>query len=275
LAFCTVLVYLRLDEPNADLLAVARDVAAREGSAVIGVVARQAVAHLQHRGAGPREPIQHDPQRFSEQASAVEQEFRENLARASRLDWRPQLTFGSACEYVAREAGAADLIIAPLARRDRAVFPSGQAEVGDLLMRLGRPVLAVPTGAEGLVLDTAMVCWVDTREARRALADSLPLLKASKRIELVEVAEAGGAEPAGRRLKEVVAWLARHGVEASQRVEIGGGQEAQQLAGIAKTIDADLVVAGAFGHSRLREWAFGGVTRDFLLVADRCVLASH
>lgn len=275
MAFCTLLVCLRLDEPNADLLAVTRDVAAREGSAVIGVVARQAVSHPQAPGAGPREPFQHDVQRFKEQVSTVEQEFRDKLSEAPRLDWRPQLTFGPACEYVAKEAGVADLVIASLAPRDRAIFPSGQAEVGDLLMRLGRPVLAVPSGAAGLALDMAMVCWIDTRETRRAVADSLPLLKASKRIALVEVAEKDVAESAGRRLEDVAAWLARHGVQATPRVEIADGADARQLAGIAKSIGADLVVAGAFGHSRLREWAFGGVTRDFLLVADRCVLASH
>jgi nucleotide-binding universal stress UspA family protein len=78
-----------------------------------------------------------------------------------------------------------------------------------------------------------------------------------------------------RRLANVVAWLARHGVEAHGSTALAVGTKAQQLAAVAKDVGADLIVAGAFGHSRLREWAFGGVTRNLLLSADTCVLASH
>ena len=70
-------------------------------------------------------------------------------------------------------------------------------------------------------------------------------------------------------------WLARNGVESHCSSEVSTGAEARQLAAIARDLKADLIVAGAFGHSRLREWAFGGVTKDLLLHADRCVLASH
>ena len=275
MAFSTLLVCLRLDESNEDILAVARDVAARQGSSVIGVVARQAAAHLERPGPGPREPFQYDQQRFKEQASLAERELRSGLAHIDRLDWRAQLTFGPANEYVAKEARAADLVIASLDGRERTIFPSGQPEAGDLFMRVGRPVLAVPSGASGFASEMAMVCWIDSREARRAVADALPLLEASKRTEVVEVAEAGASEDAQRRVEDVVAWLGRRRIQASARVEIAKGPEARQLAAIARALGADLIVAGAFGHTRLREWAFGGVTRDFLLVADRCVLASH
>jgi nucleotide-binding universal stress UspA family protein len=53
------------------------------------------------------------------------------------------------------------------------------------------------------------------------------------------------------------------------------GAEPTHLAAIAEEFEADLIVAGAFGHSRLREWAFGGVTRDLLVKAERCTLLSH
>ena len=53
------------------------------------------------------------------------------------------------------------------------------------------------------------------------------------------------------------------------------GGAAAQLGALARDLKADLIVAGAFGHSRLREWAFGGVTRDLLLRGERCVLSSH
>ena len=78
-----------------------------------------------------------------------------------------------------------------------------------------------------------------------------------------------------RRLDRVGDWLARNGVEPRCSSEVSTGAEARQLSAIARDLKADLIVAGAFGHSRLREWAFGGVTKELLLHADRCVLTSH
>jgi nucleotide-binding universal stress UspA family protein len=275
LAFSTLLASLRFDRPNADLLSVVRDTAARYGSAVIGVVAKQTATRTYTEGSGLREPHEHDAVRFMELASAAETEFRKALSQIESLDWRTQLTFGPAYEHVANEARSADLVIAPLDQRDPFSFPSGQAEVGDLLTRLGRPILAVPAGAAGLALNQVMICWKDTREARRAVADALPLLKASKRVHLVEVAEARGVEDSRRRLADLGAWLARHGVQSDMSAELVKRSEAQQLAAVARNLGADLIVAGGFGRSPLREWAFGGVTRDLLLRADCCVLASH
>ena len=101
------------------------------------------------------------------------------------------------------------------------------------------------------------------------------MLKASRRVSLVELVEAEGVDHSRRRLEEVAQWLLRNGVESNSSSEVANGSEASQLAAIAKDLRADLIVAGAFGHSRMREWAFGGVTRDLLLHADRCLLASH
>jgi nucleotide-binding universal stress UspA family protein len=125
----------------------------------------------------------------------------------------------------------------------------------DLLLRLGRPVLAVPSGASGLELNEVLVCWKDSREARRAVADALPMLQVSKRVDVVEIVEAEGVGQSRRRLDSVGDWLARNGVESHCSAEVSTGAE--------------------FGHSRLRERAFGGVTKNLLLGADCCVLASH
>ncbi len=275
MAFSTLLACLRVDKPNADLLAVVRETAERHRSAVIGLVAKQAEAHSYAGGAGPVEPPGHDLHRFMERAAAAEQEFREALSPIEPLDWRAELTLGPAYEHVANEARGADLVIAPLDQNDRHMFPSGQPEVGDLLMSLGRPLLAVPAGAGGLKLNASLVCWKESREARRAVADALPMLQASRRVDVVEIVPTKATEAARLRVADVVAWLARHDVEANGSTALAAGTEATQLAAIARDGGADLIVAGAFGHSRLRQWAFGGVTRDLLLVADRCVLASH
>ena len=154
-------------------------------------------------------------------------------------------------------------------------MPSGEPDVGDLLMRAGRPILIVPKGANGFKFRQALLCFKDTREARRAAADALPLLQASEGVHVVEVVDSPAIEGSSHALADLKDWLARHGVEAQGSPIATKGGEALQLASLAKDIDADLIVAGAFGHSRLREWAFGGVTHDLLLQGDRCVLASH
>jgi nucleotide-binding universal stress UspA family protein len=153
--------------------------------------------------------------------------------------------------------------------------PSAEINVGDLLMRAGRPVVITPAGASGLKFRRALVCWKDSREARRAVVDALPVLKACKRVDVVELAGGRELEAARGRLADLGDWFARHGVEANCLASPLNGTEAAHLAMIARDLDVDLIVAGAFGRSRLSEWAFGGVTQDLLLKADRCVFVSH
>ena len=106
MALSTLMVCLRVDRSNAELLAVAADVGRRFGSHIIGIAARQVSAHGYVRGAGPFEPTDYDTRRFTDQAAAAEQEFRAALADFGAIDWRMQMTFGPAFEYIAGEARA-------------------------------------------------------------------------------------------------------------------------------------------------------------------------
>jgi nucleotide-binding universal stress UspA family protein len=270
-----VMACLRVDRPNAALLAVVAAVAQRFSAAVIGIVARQPPIRSPIRAVGPGEPRDRYLQRFRERTAAVEAEFRSSLSMVENLQWRSQMTAGPLSQQIANEARGADLIVAALEPEERIFFPSRDVEVSDLLMRAGRPILIVPPGASGLKLTRSLVCWKDSRETRRAVADALPILKASKRVEVVELAREHEIEAARRRVADVGEWLARHGVEANCLASPLKGAEAANLAEIAKDLEADLIVAGAFGHSRLRYWAFGGVTQDLLLRADRLTLVSH
>ena len=132
-----------------------------------------------------------------------------------------------------------------------------------------------PPAAAGLKLTRTLVCWKDSREARRAAADALPILEASRAVDVVEIVSEHEIEPARRRLADVGDWLHRQGVDANCLAIPTSGAESAHLAQIARDLEADLIVAGAFGHSRLREWAFGGVTRELLVKAERCTLFSH
>jgi nucleotide-binding universal stress UspA family protein len=120
-----------------------------------------------------------------------------------------------------------------------------------------------------------LVAWKDTREARRAALDSLPLIKQAEEVTLVQIVERGDHKPSIQAsLSDVAAWLARHGVETVTTMPVASGKP-DQLGSVASDIGADLIVAGAYGHSRLREWVWGGVTRDLLTRTKLCSLLSH
>ncbi len=275
LSFATLMVCMRVGYSNTGLLAVARDVAARFGSTVVGVAAKQVFTRgAQIRGAGLCEPQQYGPRKFAENAAAAEAEFRKALAGVEKLEWRTQMTFGPVYGHIANEARIADLVVAPIDGQDRFFSPSGQAEIGDLLKNLGRPVLATPPGATGLGFDQALVSWKETKETRRAVADALPLLKAMGRVDVIEIVQPSEVEESRRRLADVGAWLERNGIQAKCSAEVSSGPECARLAAVAEELRTDLVVAGAYSHSRLHEWAFGD-TRDLLSRVRRCVLASH
>ena len=250
------------------------DLAQRFSAAVIGVAARQLSLHSSIMAIGPGEPRGREFDKFRERAAAVEAEFRSALSGVDNLQWRSHVAAGPASEPVASEARAADLIVAAVVPDERMFSPSPEIDVGDLLMRAGRPVLFAPPGVTGLKLTQALVCWKDSPEARRAVADALPILEGSK-VDVVELANEHEIELAQRHVADVGDWLHRHGVEATCVATPLSGAEAAHLSRIAKDLKADLIVAGAFGHSRLREWAFGGVTRDLLVRAERCTLVSH
>jgi nucleotide-binding universal stress UspA family protein len=92
---------------------------------------------------------------------------------------------------------------------------------------------------------------------------------------VAEVA-AGPDLPAARlRLADVVAWLEHQGVAARALAVASTGNDTATLSALAQDEDTDIVVAGAYGHSRWREWALGGVTRDLLLQPGRCALLAH
>jgi nucleotide-binding universal stress UspA family protein len=73
----------------------------------------------------------------------------------------------------------------------------------------------------------------------------------------------------------MVAWLARQGVTAAPRLAVATGRDGDQLLALAEEEGAELIVAGAYGHTRFREWVMGGVTRDLLRHSDHCLLVSH
>jgi nucleotide-binding universal stress UspA family protein len=136
----------------------------------------------------------------------------------------------------------------------------------------------VPDRVNWLDLRSVLVAWKDTPEARRAVADALPLLRKARDVAIVEIPEQGDDRSAATAgVADVAAWLARHGVAATARVPeaVGNKTAAMQLERVAGDVGAGLIVAGAYGHSRFRELILGGVTEYLVTQSARSVLLSH
>jgi len=147
----------------------------------------------------------------------------------------------------------------------------------DLLLQSGRPLLMVPANPATHGTDTAVIGWKPTREATRALHDAQPLLQRMKTVQVVLVApKVGDLQHGELPGADIAAHLARHGM----RVDVVEAPRLQDSTGAtllrhAREQGAALLVVGGYGHRRMRESVFGGVTRTLFDQADMPVLFSH
>jgi nucleotide-binding universal stress UspA family protein len=145
-----------------------------------------------------------------------------------------------------------------------------------VLFESGRPVIMVPyIQQHGLKLDRVMVCWDGSRAATRAIADSIPFLQKAKQVEIVIVAgnSAESDEIPGADLGQ---HLARHGLEVNvKRLVAPDIDVTSAVLSYAADSSADMIVMGGYGHSRLREFVLGGVTRGILATMTVPTLMSH
>jgi nucleotide-binding universal stress UspA family protein len=193
--------------------------------------------------------------------------FEEAAGGRSRVEWRSNLDFPLA--FLVAQAAAADLVV--VGRRTDPGPALLAVDPADAVMHLGRPVLVVPPGVDHLDAKRVVVGWKNTREARRAVLDALPFLKRASEVLVVSVDDGAGSEG-----QDTLRLLQAHGVSAIRvRHDALGASTSEALVEAATEHGADLIVAGAYGHGRLREWAFGGVTRELLAYAPLCCLMSH
>jgi nucleotide-binding universal stress UspA family protein len=274
MTYATLLVNLIAGSPNRSVLNAAHELAKLFGSRAIGIVACEPVPIMMGDGIVDGQMIVDFRTDLDRQTLETQSEFRKALETDKiACEWRSNVHEFPPTVYVTNEARCADLLIAAAA--PRALFASTEhAGLGDLIMHAGRPVLVVPHSGDKFPLNRVVVAWKDTREARRAVRDALPLLKAAHDVSVVEIASKELTSLALDRIEDVTTWLERHGVKAVPVVVPATGDDAHDLDAFLEKQGADLVVAGAYGHSRLREWAFGGVT-DGILRNGRCALLSH
>ncbi len=195
-------------------------------------------------------------------------------ARKLESEWRSGLEFPA--DLICREARIADLLIIGRGEVEKSIGPQRGLDPGDVLMQSGRPVLVVPPGVESIAFEHAIIAWKDARESRRAISDALPFLKVAKAVTVLQLSTEDEEGDAKTSVADVVGYLNRHGIAASGETRVLARIDpASEIIAAAKDKDADLIVAGAYGHTRLREWVFGGVTYALIKKSPICCLLSH
>jgi nucleotide-binding universal stress UspA family protein len=217
-------------------------------------------------------------ERYRQESSAMRRQFREaTAARSFSAEWR-DADAGSfpVVEVVLEHARAADLVVA--SQTDREWPASEWLDVADFVtVESGRPVLLIPNASQATHVGTrVLVAWDGSREAARAVFDALPILKHAEATKVVWVDPQDDGQPEQAIGQDICKALLRHGVrcEESQRATLQNGVGGTLLAQV-ETFAADLLVMGCYGHSRLREFVFGGATRYILKHMGVAVLMSH
>ena len=274
--YSTLMVYLDPFADNTGLLQVTRDLAERFEASVLGVSGGRLVTVGYDVGGLPGGVIDMGREELDEALEATRETALAILRRPGRhIEWRSIVNSGPLEAAVIRETRGADLVIAASNYRESLAQGTAYLNAGDLVMQSGRPAVIVPPAVTGLSARSVLVGWKDSRETRRAVSDALPFLQAAERTLVVQIARKSEIGEAREAVADVVRWLKRHGVTAQGKAVSERGRNALQLDNIAKAEGIDLIVAGAYGHSRVREWVLGGVTRNLLLYGDLCALVSH
>jgi nucleotide-binding universal stress UspA family protein len=273
MSYEALMVHLDAERDSESRVQVALGLADRFQAALIGVAGLALRPRFAAGGVAVyAEPTPDELQRMKAVLDDLGRRFLDKGQHLKHIEWRSALD--SSFELVAREARAADLVI--LGPRRSAGQLHDLIDPGAILLRAGRPVLVVPDAVPPLSLHRAIVAWKDTRECRRAIYDAIPLLQHAREVLLLEVGEEDGKGEAKKVLADVTRFLVRH------KVLVGGeiwrrarAPAASEVLNIIRDEKADLVVAGGYGHSRLGEWIFGGVTHELLAQSPVCCLLSH
>jgi nucleotide-binding universal stress UspA family protein len=268
--YANILVSADLGEAAPDRIRLAAGLARRFDATLTGAAAHVVPAPILVRdiydAIGQEGRNKAQIQAILEQAHASFERF---AGDGIRTDWR--WCFAEPVAHLIEQARAADLVV--VSRRGPGDEDPGPLSVlpGPVLMEAGRPVLVVPPSTASLKASRTVIAWKDGPEARRTVSGALPLLRQADQVFLATV----GADARHDGAEDVARHLVRHGAHAAVHHLQTVDDDGSEIMRFALLHDADLIVLGAYGHSRLREWMFGGVTRDLLDRSPLCCLMSH
>lgn len=273
-----IVVFIRGGGTATAVLDFAGALAKEHGARLIGAFVQPeppaTTAQTFARGKGIHEVVRSQQEKLEDAEAEYRAAF-DKVVRHNGLhsEWRSLVHFSS---DIAVNAYYADLVV--IARPESAApeaGPSGLAE--SLVLSSGRPILLFPRDSKVSQVRRAVVAWNTTREAVRAAADALPLLSRAEAVEVLVIDHerhkaSHGHEPGA----DIARHLARHGAQVEvRRVSSDGKNVGQLMLSQAAAFRADLLVMGAYGHSQVREWVFGSVTRTILYEASIPVLMSR
>jgi nucleotide-binding universal stress UspA family protein len=267
MTLAAIMVTVDFDPSSKARISLAADLARRFGSLLIGVAGWPLIKR-------PVETLSENElaKRAASELRSLGERFRKIAEEAAvRVEWRSSM--GLPREVIPKEARAADLLVIGQNMLPGDVVHS--YDPGTIILAAGRPVLVVPPDIDRLEFSRVLVAWKDTREARRVVCDALPFLKLADEVSIA-VAKTPGTEDADAQLADVANYLDRHDVAVTQQIAtVASENEEVLLLDLAKQHRVDLVVAGAYGRTRLSEWIFGGVTRHLLLNSSVPCLLSN
>ncbi|QKH38790.1 universal stress protein [Achromobacter pestifer] len=184
----------------------------------------------------------------------------------------------SPSETVALLGRTTDLIVVSQENREDVEAAHEIEFVEQTLLTAGRPVLAIPSSGEFPVIgDRVLCCWDGSREAARALADAAPILRLASHMTVLTMNEGAAGPKHEAPFEDLASYCVAQGMPAPDHVrrEIKGVGVGSTILNAAADHSADLIVMGAYGHSKLRQWALGGATASLLKSMTVPVMFSH
>ncbi len=278
MSYKTILAYLNDKRRAAAVLEPAIRLAARNNAHLIGM-------HVYSGVPAPPVPLPIGSDVVKAVAAAQQKETEEISEIFSRMtanqpfvaEWRaekgPRVDPTS---VVIGHGRAADLIVAAQTDPDWDTSPL-QDIAEHLALGSGRPVLVVPyVGRYPEIGRNVVIAWKPVRESARAVFDALPILKQAEQVQILEIDEGSGARDGASPDSTIAVALARHGIKPTVRTTIAGDIKiGDEILSRLADMGADLLVMGAYGHSRMRELVFGGVTRHIARHMTVPTLFSH
>jgi nucleotide-binding universal stress UspA family protein len=273
MSFASIMVYVDSEQQEEGQVAVAESIASAFGASILGVSAVAIEPPFVAEGVIIEQTTQEDLKRIRATLSGKEAWFRRIVhLPGDRVEWRWAIGFPT--EFLSEQARAADLVV--VKRRQLKANYSHHLDSAGAMLRMGRPTLLVPDGLTRFTGDRIVIGWKDTREARLAVRDALPFLTRASQVTATEICSSSEQDAAHKRVRDVAKYLQRHGVSCQHEVRVHTAEpDAGYLVRLAADVGADLIVTGGYGHSRLGEWIFGGMTQSLLQQAQVCLLMSH
>lgn len=278
MSYKTILAYLNDTRRAEAVLEPAIQLAARNNAHLIGM-------HIYAGVPAPPVPLPYGSDVVKAVAAAQQKETKEIADIFSRMtEKRPFVTEWRAKKgphvdpttVVIEHSRSADLIIAGQTDPDWDTSPL-QDVAEHLALGSGRPVLVVPyVGRYPDIGRNVVIAWKAGREAARAVFDALPILKQAEQVQILEIDESGSRRNDAPADTSIAVALARHGIKPTVRTSIAGDiSVGDEILSRLADMGADLLVMGAYGHSRMRELVFGGVTRHIARHMTVPTLFSH